>query len=298
MFEEAADFTSGEIKAYRKFVFPDALAAPDHDPFFSVENAPSWITSLGFQLYLMYDDSGDSNSLWTSDIASTIQLKAYRSHILSDQYVGHSFSSLESLESWINPRPLEAYMLMTYGSFEDYRGRHQDSTPFSSRAPSRAFSLAGSRASSRISCIPSSRARTPASFATSDVTSRPASAMSIYSSIDGRESDEEFPDPHDLLTISTVPAQSASPPIEHQSSEELKLRPKGKGKGKLRASIKITRQEYVDVILDNLSVESTWSVPRTPTAIRVDLSQSMDKLSISDGRFLTLDAFIRLEDIW
>ncbi|KAJ7645699.1 hypothetical protein B0H17DRAFT_1148398 [Mycena rosella] len=81
MFEEAADFTSGEIKAYRKFVFPDALAAPDHDPFFSVENAPSWITALGFQVYLMYDDdSGDSNSLWTSDIASTIQLKAYRSY--------------------------------------------------------------------------------------------------------------------------------------------------------------------------------------------------------------------------
>ncbi|KAJ7835672.1 hypothetical protein B0H14DRAFT_3871012 [Mycena olivaceomarginata] len=298
MFEEAADFTSGEIKAYRKFVFPDALAAPDHDPFFSVENAPSWITSLGFQLYLTYDDdSGDSNSLWTSDIASTIQLKAYRSYILSDQYVGHSYFSLENPESWINPCPFEAYMLMTYGSFEDYRGRHQDSTPFSSRAPSRAASSpAGSRASSRISFIPSSRASTPASFATSDVMSRPASAMSIYSSIDGRESDEDFPDPRDLLTTSTVPAQSASPPIEHQSSEGLNPRPKGKGKGKLRGSIKLTRQEYVDVILDSSSVESTWSVPRTPTAIRVDLSQSMDKLSLSNGRFLTLDAFIRLED--
>ncbi|KAJ7796304.1 hypothetical protein B0H14DRAFT_3158095 [Mycena olivaceomarginata] len=289
MFEEAADFTSGEIKAYRKFVFPDALAAPDHDPFFSVENAPSWITSLGFQLYLTYDDSGDSNSLWTSDIASTIQLKAYRNYILSDQYVGHSYFSLESSESWINPCPFEAYMLITYGSFEDYRGQHQDSTPCSSRAPSRAASSpAGSRASSRISFIPSSRASTPASFATSDVMSRPASAMSIYSSIDGLESDEDFPDPRDLLTTSPVPAQSASPPLEHQASEGLSPRPKGKGKGKLRGSIKLTRQDS--------SVESTWSVPRTPTAIRVDLSQSMDKLSVSNGRFLTLDAFIRSED--
>jgi hypothetical protein len=58
--------------------------------------------------------------------------------------------------------------------------------------------------------------------------------MSIYSSIDGRESDEDFPDPRDLLTISTVPAQSASPPIEHQSSEGLNPRPKEKDKGKLR----------------------------------------------------------------
>ena len=50
-------------------------------------------------------------------------------NILSDQYVGHSYFSLESPESWINPRPLEAYMLMTYGPFKDYRGRRQDSTP-------------------------------------------------------------------------------------------------------------------------------------------------------------------------
>ncbi|KAJ7044276.1 hypothetical protein C8F04DRAFT_1356635 [Mycena alexandri] len=162
MFEEAADFTQGEVKAYRKFAFPDALAVPGHDPFFSVEDAPSCVISHRFQLYLTYDDSALVTSPWTPDNASATQLKAYRSYILSDQYLGHPYFSLESPETWINPEVFETYMSMTYGSFEDYHGRHHNSTPFSSRAPSRAASsVAGSRASSRVSFIPSSKASSP-----------------------------------------------------------------------------------------------------------------------------------------
>ncbi|KAJ7029523.1 hypothetical protein C8F04DRAFT_1116120 [Mycena alexandri] len=96
MFEEAADFTQGEVKAYRKFAFPDALAVPGHDPFFSVEDAPSWVTSHGFQLYLTYDDSAIVTSPWTPDNASATQLKAYRSYILSDQYLGHPYTDKNS----------------------------------------------------------------------------------------------------------------------------------------------------------------------------------------------------------
>ncbi|KAJ6536041.1 hypothetical protein B0H19DRAFT_1270860 [Mycena capillaripes] len=98
MFKQAADLSQGEIKAYRKFVFPDAIADPRHNAFFSVKNAPHWITSHGFQLYLTYDDSAITTSLWTPDNASVTQLK-----ILGEDYMGHPYFSLETPEAWINP---------------------------------------------------------------------------------------------------------------------------------------------------------------------------------------------------
>ncbi|KAJ7718067.1 hypothetical protein B0H16DRAFT_1797924 [Mycena metata] len=215
MFEEAANLPRGEVKAYRAFAFPDALALPDHDPFFSLENAPSWITSQSLQLYLLHDDSVIPDSPWTVDNTSATQLKAYRGHILSDQYLGHPYFSLESPEMWINSQPFEAYMSDTYGSFEDYRVRRQESTPFSSRAPSRvASSVAGSRSSSRVSFIPSSRASSPTSFI-SDAMSRPPSVMSDQDFMDTAQSDHdsEFPDPDTLLASSVAPEKLAPPPI-------------------------------------------------------------------------------------
>ena len=58
--------------------FTEALGNPAHDPFFSVENAPSWMTSLGYQLYVLHDDSVESAVGWNPEDASTKDLKAYR----------------------------------------------------------------------------------------------------------------------------------------------------------------------------------------------------------------------------
>ncbi|KAJ7754876.1 hypothetical protein B0H16DRAFT_1458907 [Mycena metata] len=302
MFEEAANLPRGEVKAYRAFAFPDALALPDHDPFFSLENAPSWITSHAFQLYLMQDDSVTPGSPWTVDNASAIQLKAYRGHIISNQYLGHPYFSLENPEMWINPRPFEAYMSEMYGSFDDYRGRRQDSSPFSSRAPSRAASsVAGSRASSRLSFIPSSRASSPTSFI-SDAISRPPSVMSDQNFMDTAQSpyESKFPDPDDLLASSVAPKKlpiPPPPPIPADQPAPNKGVDKGKAKSRRKAvgKFKITRELRVDLILDVSTVESTWTVPHISTAIRIDLSKC-DKLTRADGRVLNLDTFIRSED--
>ncbi|KAJ7303133.1 hypothetical protein DFH08DRAFT_977204 [Mycena albidolilacea] len=97
---------SGEIKAYRKFAFPSALSDPAHSPFFSIEEAPSWITSHGYQLFLTHDDSETATS-WDLDNASTKQLKAYRSHMVSEYYQDHPFFSLENTEAWISLIPFQ-----------------------------------------------------------------------------------------------------------------------------------------------------------------------------------------------
>ncbi|KAJ7898108.1 hypothetical protein B0H13DRAFT_1884419 [Mycena leptocephala] len=117
MFEAAETIPSGEIKAYRHFAFPPALGDPSHNPFFSVENASSWITSHGYQLYLQHNDSDKSSSLWDPDKATVNQIRAYRNY------------------AWINLVAFQAYMNTVHGSFNEYRT--QNSTPFSSCPPSR-----------------------------------------------------------------------------------------------------------------------------------------------------------------
>ncbi|KAJ7481297.1 hypothetical protein B0H11DRAFT_2193481 [Mycena galericulata] len=308
MFETAADIPTGEIKAYRKFAFPAALGNATHDPFFSVENAASWITSHGYQLYLEYNDSETTTS-WSPDDASAKQLKGYRSHMISEEYVDHPFFSLENTDTWINLIPFQAYMALRQAQY-----RSGDTTSFSSRAPSRvasSASLAGSRASSRVSFRSSSRASSPVSFLSSDVPSRPPSSMSM-ADVGIDRSDDEFPEnPPIPLTDTNTDAHNQLPSVEPQCTVATvpgivrpgspalasNYRPKKqKGKAKSKApQIKITRQLKVDE-LEDTTVQSTWTVPRTLKAFRVDLSGMKHLLTDKTGKVLALDTFIRSED--
>jgi hypothetical protein len=73
-----ADFTPQLTVAQ---AFLPALGDRGHDPFFSLENATTWITSRGYQLYLEHDDAQTSLSLWNPDQATPSQLRAYRSFV-------------------------------------------------------------------------------------------------------------------------------------------------------------------------------------------------------------------------
>ncbi|KAJ7835323.1 hypothetical protein B0H14DRAFT_2590316 [Mycena olivaceomarginata] len=272
MFEAAGDITSKEIRAYREFAFPSALGDPSHDPFFSVENAPVWITSHGYQLYLQHNDADNSLSMWDPENATMTQLRAYRNC---------------------------AYMNTINGTYDEYRT--QNSTPFSSRAPSRAGSSLGSRASSRANSVfslagsrPSSRASfIPPSRAASSRASSPCDKDVIVIS----DSDSDgFP--------ATVSAPLVVPKIEPLPAPPLSIPPpiaptraKGrKGKQKVASSkIQLTREEAVDEIIELSSIPSTWVVPRIPTAYRVDLSHALDLLKVGN-RTLKIDRYLRKED--
>jgi hypothetical protein len=72
----------------------------------------------------------------------------------------------------------------------------------------------------------------------------------------------------------------------------------GKGKAKQTSGsrqIKITRQLKVDEIVHMTHVPSTFGVPRTPTAILIDLSGSAHLLMTPSGAFMVVDRFIRAE---
>ncbi|KAF8180454.1 hypothetical protein K438DRAFT_2171413 [Mycena galopus ATCC 62051] len=272
MFEQAAELSPSGIKAYRNFAFTDTISNPGNDPFFSVDNAVFWISSLGYKLYF-----------------------------------------LENPDIWINPIAFQAYMDSTQDPVV------RNSTPATSRAPSRAtssISMAESRASSRISFIPSSWPSSPVSYASSDMLSRPSSSISVEV-IEIHDSDSDDPGsvaipaarstassgnpfvpPLPKVEVVDLSISLSSPPPATVPDTKPERKKKGKGKGKLQQQqqIAITRQEKVDHIVHSTSVPTTYDVPRAPTALLVDLSSSVELLRIPDGRIVSLDTFIRAQN--
>ncbi|KAJ7216253.1 hypothetical protein C8J57DRAFT_1255339 [Mycena rebaudengoi] len=244
MFLQAAELSLAEIKYYRNFAFIEALGNPAHDPFFSVENVPSWMTSLGYQLYVLHDDSVESTASWNLEDASTKDLKAYRSLILTEKYQTHPFFSLENLDAWINPPAFQVYM----ESWSEPRTLPEESTPISSRAPSR--------------------------------TNLEHSSAQVQPDAD---SDSPF-----LAQI--PPTADITPSIVPSTQTSAKsLVSKGH-------RIKITRQLKVNNLLYFTTVPPTFDVPRTPTAILLDLSGSCHLLKKADGSFMLANRFIRNEN--
>ncbi|KAJ7862404.1 hypothetical protein B0H14DRAFT_2575473 [Mycena olivaceomarginata] len=298
MFPQAADLSPGEIKAYRTWAFTHALGDPDNDPFFSVEDAPSWITSSGYQLHVLHDDL-EIFSHWVPEDASTKQLKAFRKYIVGEEYQSHRFFSLEHPEKWIGPIAFQAYM----DTHAEPRDLFNEFTPVSSRAPSRAassVSMAPSRAASRASFVPSSRASSPASDHGSEMPSRPTSSMSVVEIYDSDSDPVGPPGRHNSQSNCSLPM--VQPKLDDRIPISLHNQvPTATGKGKAKQTsgsrqIKITRQLKVNEIVHMTHVPSTFDVPRTPTAILIDLSGSAHLLMTPSGAFMVVDRFIRAEN--
>ncbi|KAF8218094.1 hypothetical protein K438DRAFT_1952938 [Mycena galopus ATCC 62051] len=274
-----AEILQGEIKSYRSFAFPPALWDRTHDPFFSVENSITWITSRGYQLYLEHDDAQTSLSLWDPDQVTPSQIRAYCSVMIGDAYIEHSFFSLDNTDSWISLLALHTYMNIFHGSFDGYRTRN--STPFSSCAPSRAVSSLGSRARSRADC----------SFSRDE--SRPSSRTCFLPALCAPPSHSSSPFGNDLIEISSdsdndLSAALPAPPLVPKMEDTA---PQRKGKQKAdEGKIQITRQESVDQIVEISTIPSTWPVPRTPTAYLIDLSNSLHLLKRENGFDLSIDS--------
>ncbi|KAJ7854606.1 hypothetical protein B0H13DRAFT_1903568 [Mycena leptocephala] len=97
--------------------FPAALSDPTNDPFFSVENATTWITSLGFQLYLLQYDTVVLTPSYNPEDSSTKELMVV---------LGHAFFSLENTAAWINPGTFQAYMTDNQDSIAQHRYAFDD----------------------------------------------------------------------------------------------------------------------------------------------------------------------------
>ncbi|KAJ7090164.1 hypothetical protein C8R44DRAFT_892070 [Mycena epipterygia] len=298
MFEVAAQMSPGEIKKYRKFAFSPPLGNASHNPFFSVENAPSWITSFGYQLFLEHDETVVHPIAWDPEDASMDQLRAYRKYMLGDEYLEHPFFSLEDTDIWISPVAFQAYMALIHSSTDEYRGRDptpfsshapsrtassvsrgesrsgshmslfeeyrgRDRTPFSSHAPSRAASSIShdaSRVSSRMSFVPSSRASSPFSAIPSEPPSRPASSMSV-NAINSDDSEEHFPEnPGKNPPDTRARARSPAAAAAIEKVERLPSRSLSVSVGPDSLPSKSTKRKGKGRAIDPSKIKITWQL--------------------------------------
>ncbi|KAJ7094163.1 hypothetical protein C8R44DRAFT_749669 [Mycena epipterygia] len=253
------------VQIQTHWAFSPPLGNASHNPFFSMENAPSWITSFGYQLFLEHDETVVHPIAWDPEDASMDQLRAYRKYMLGDEYLEHPFFSLEDTDIWISPVVFQAYMALIHSSADEYRGR--DPTPFSSCAPSRTASSVSrgeSKSGSHMSLFEEHCGRDRKPFS-SHAPSRAASSISHDA-------------PRASSRMSFVPSSRAIDQAQRDPSK-----------------IKITRQLKVDAIIDT-TVQSKWTVPHIPTAYRVDFSNSKAQLTTTAGKLLSLEAYIRIED--
>ncbi|KAJ6468184.1 hypothetical protein DFH09DRAFT_1345234 [Mycena vulgaris] len=263
-----SDAVPRTIAEHLTIAFPEKVSRSAHEPFFSVEGAPLWMSSFGYRLYLEQDDSVIPTTLWNPDEATTTQLKG-----------------LEEPETWVTADAFQAYMELTYGA---RRGLESQASPASSRAPSRAassVSMADSRPSSRISFTPSSHASSPTSaseFAASEMPSRPSSSMSVEYTVEIHNyeaSNPPSPEAEDHPALTLLPTGPILMPLMHYKPLPP---PKTRYRGSTPPGIKLTRQTTVDRVLIYL----------------VDLSASVELLKTTGGKILNLDTFIRAEESW
>ncbi|KAJ7829559.1 hypothetical protein B0H13DRAFT_1916482 [Mycena leptocephala] len=276
IFEEATRISPNKIKAYRKSV--------------GVSGGPQcyYLDYLARVPTLpCHDDSEVCPTSWNAEDVSMDELRAYRTYMVNNKYHGNGFFSLENTDAWISPVTFQDYMASIYRTFEEYRSKN--STPFSSRAPSRAassMSYSHSRASSRASFTPSSQAGSPDSFA--ETRSRPPSAMSIDDSFHVPDSDDSAKPNEEpnmpKLTAESAPPTSLSMPINSKAQAAQSKRKRT-----------LTRELGVDEIVELDSVPSTFTVPERPIANLFDLTKSKELLTVPNGKVLSLDAYIRSE---
>ncbi|KAJ7318610.1 hypothetical protein DFH08DRAFT_971348 [Mycena albidolilacea] len=284
MFDAAADFTTGEVVEYRRVMFPPLLGDSMHVPFFSIEDAPGWMTARGYALYQELNPAERLDPLQGHRYASLRQLRAYREQVVGEAYVHHPFFQVDLADDWVAPAPFNTWMQVTQELEELHPWfvcRRQPSSISHHLGASDQCSLAAVIALVLVSHF------VPLSHLLSYPihTLAPATALDLVSHL--------APLPH-LLPL---PLTS----ISHQDHYVDKLG-KGNGKGKpveedLDPRIKVTRELYVDRLIPVTTAPKTWTVPHDEAAYKLDVRANTNVLKNKKGnKMRTIDAYIKAED--
>ncbi|KAJ7635373.1 hypothetical protein FB45DRAFT_1026254 [Roridomyces roridus] len=330
LWDDAADFTAAEVSEYRSTMFPAALGNPANSPFFSLENAPAWMTPRGYGLYNDYSPMEPQILRFGVAYATIRQLRAYREHVVGPAYLSHSFFELGSHGNWISPGPFNAWMRIMHEQAERGRTLHRvepgparNQTPASVGSPPRSRTMSRSSYSSSRQSPPPSRsasahsveswhsrwAYTPDSAHSSRASSpAPSRAVSQGRSNTSSRAPSLAPPPPRAPSpwpVSMLSGLDDAPPAPHipdtsqsaSTPEPSAPRPK-KGKGKTKAGrppIRITRELYVHRVETVTTAARTWSIPREEVVYLLDLSATPDVLK-KNGKPRSIDSFIKAED--
>ncbi|CAK5272286.1 unnamed protein product [Mycena citricolor] len=300
MFEEAATLSIGELKRYRAWVshieilagcintskaFPSALSDRSHDPFLNLRTATQWMTSIGYQTFLLNSNSGGADAVDPAS-ATMDQIDRYRTEILGPMYRDHPFFDVDSLEEWINPGTFGVFLrCYAQESGVDTLQTH-DSESAVPTSPASSFCDLNSTAGSRGSLVPASR---------------PASSMSIHSTSSFYDGNYKS---RPQSSLSMAPSESFDPDIAKISEpDEVSVTSKRSGqfKGKSRVEgVRITSHQSVNHLVPISVLPRTWDIPNPPksTAYLFHAVTEADRalLKNEDGTLKPLGPLIRKED--
>ncbi|KAJ7798700.1 hypothetical protein B0H14DRAFT_3156797 [Mycena olivaceomarginata] len=304
LFDAAADFTTGEVVEYRRFMFPLLLGDSTHVPFFSVEDAPRWMTARGYALYQELNLAERLDPLRDHRYASLRQLRAYREQVVGEAYVNHPFFQVDRAEDWVAPAPFNTWMRLMQ-ELEAERGRKVNRSEAGSIRsytlvhPSlpALLALAPCRWRAALTACRAHRAHGPARYGTgSGFSSRAASPSTILAF------DLDIPSMIQPLHVESPPAPPETTAIPQGTVTSKSSRRRGKGKGKQVEEdpdprIKVTRELYVNRIIPVTTAPQTWTVPRDEVAYKLDVRANPDVLKNKKGnKMRTIDAYIKAED--
>ncbi|CAK5282198.1 unnamed protein product [Mycena citricolor] len=256
----------------------------------SIDIASSWVSSLGYQLFLLDNGSIETSATLDLESATMGQLQAYRNFILGpDSNLLHTtLFSFEHCSTWINPRPF-ALFLNQQDDFQRLRSFAASESRPHSRASS--FYDLASASNSHASLVPSSR---------------PVSSMSIRSDFSDLDTDV------DARSESGVSARSfqlgsdldcAISPVQNDSVGDLNApQPRRKTIRPRRddPSIRITTYKSVNRLIPISVVPRTWDVPNPAESaaylFHASTEEDQSLLTNDDGTVKDLGQHIRKED--
>ncbi|KAJ7106000.1 hypothetical protein C8R44DRAFT_745647 [Mycena epipterygia] len=322
-FDAADDLTVPEITDYRSFVnsalrfhfwfFPPSVCKPHGEVYFSLDDAPEWMTACGYRLWQEHDPTKRLDRLFHPDNALLKELRGYRDQIIGPAYLKHPFFGLDRAKEWVLPAPFATYKQAMrerhrYKIYEDAHAKDLRKPIALLPAIHRRQIISGLVVFCSLSLSLTLRLTFPLP---GEIPFSLAISLSITPQIRVDSSSSSGSAAFGLTrTVTTISFGDIISPFlaPAQSTADSKKAPKRshKGKGKARETdvddteeeVKITRELKVNGLTRLTEAPRTWTVPQDNTAYFLDLSESphvLDKPR-KPGVRKSVDAFIRDED--
>ncbi|KAJ6582187.1 hypothetical protein B0H19DRAFT_1061630 [Mycena capillaripes] len=104
-FDAADNLAVLEINDYRSFFFPPSVCKPNGEVYFSLDNAPEWMTACGYRLWQEHDPTKRLGHSFQPDNALLKELRGYRDQIIGPAYLKHPFFGVDRAKKWMRVWP-------------------------------------------------------------------------------------------------------------------------------------------------------------------------------------------------
>ncbi|KAJ6571080.1 hypothetical protein B0H19DRAFT_1064194 [Mycena capillaripes] len=93
--------------------FPPSVCKPNGEVYFSLDNAPEWMTACGYRLWQEHDPTKRLDRSFHPENALLKELRGYRDQIIGPAYLKHPFFGLDRAKKWTGVWPSDFPQIQT-----------------------------------------------------------------------------------------------------------------------------------------------------------------------------------------